>query len=260
MRRYAGIIVLIVMGFWASVFAEEEKKHLIVVAGAGPSTEIVKLFMKEFSKLPASRGYKFGVPLKSIKHFGGIKWSDTNLFGRTGRPLNRKEKKMSKGELFLAKIPIAFAVGTDAGITALKLSQLEGIFNGQISNWQQVGGSNANINILGRETTEAMFTALKRNYPFFEHVQFQKIYRKDHHIVNILRSRQGRHAIGFGAKPNFKNANIITVDGLSVGVNVGLVYDLNNENHPLIRTAVSFAKSDEWRKMVAKEPNFLYPN
>jgi hypothetical protein len=80
-----------------------------VVAGAGPSTVVVNMFFEQFSKQFAELGYEFIVPKRSAKHAGGIKCSNNNLFGRTGRPLKEAERALNKEELFLAKVPIVFA-------------------------------------------------------------------------------------------------------------------------------------------------------
>ncbi len=81
--------ILITLSMFINAGAVEQQ----VVAGAGPSTKIVKMFFDEFSKIESGEGYEFVVPPKSIKHAGGIRASGKYVFGRTGRPLNEKEKK-----------------------------------------------------------------------------------------------------------------------------------------------------------------------
>ena len=123
------MLAMAVFGINSTLLAAEKQ----VVAGAGPSTKIVELFFEKFSTLPAAEPYEFVVPPKSTKHAGGIRCSSSNVFGRTGRPLNDKEKAMHKGEIFLAQIPVAVAVGKGVGVDTLNLSQLEKIFTGEIS-------------------------------------------------------------------------------------------------------------------------------
>ena len=249
MRNILAIAIAFLLTIPATMIAEGTNKQMI--AGAGPSTVIVQLFAKEFSQLPAVKGYEFEVPPKSAKHAGGIKCSDKNLFGRTGRPLNDKEKRMNKAEIFLARIPIAFVVGPDTGVTSLTLKQVEGIFKGTITNWSEVGGANAEIFVIGREATEALFSELKKELPFFKDAVFHREVKRDHYVVNIIENgSEGRYAISFGAKPNFKGLNIVDVQGFSAGVGVGLVYDLKNRNHPAVKTAIKFSKSAGWAEKV----------
>jgi len=222
------------------------------VAGAGPSTFIVQLFFEQFGNQAAARDYEFLVPERSAKHAGGIQCSNKNLFGRTGRPLSAAEKAANKEELFLAKVPIAFAVGSDVSVSKLSLDQLRGIFLGQISNWKEVGGGDAEIVLVGREPTEAFFTILKETYPFFANAQFVKVLNKDHQLVNFLESAQGKHAISFGARPNFTSLKILQIEQLSAGVNVGLVYDRSVAEHPVVVAAKQYAQSSDWRESVSQ--------
>ena len=146
-----------------SVSKANEKQ---MVYGAGPSTKIVELFFNEFEKQPSCSDYTFEVPPKSVKHAGGINASGKYLFGRTGRPLNDKEKAMNKEEIFLGQVPIAIAVGSGTGVTSLTMDQVEKIVTGQYSNWQEVGGADAEIINTGREGKEALFSILKTRDPF----------------------------------------------------------------------------------------------
>ena len=250
------ILTTVVMG--ASLLAAEKQ----IVAGAGPSTKIVQLFFDKYSTFPDADQYEFMIPPKSAKHAGGIRCSSNYLFGRTGRPLNAKEKAMNKGEIFLAQIPVAIAVGEGVGIDKLDMDQLEKIFTGQYKNWREVGGPNAEIFVLGREQTEALFSILKSRYSFFEDAKFSKVYKKDDHIVNFLKTPKGKYAIGFGAAPNFEGVEglkTVSVDGLKVGVSVGLVYDLSNSNHPLVQSVKKYADSDGWSETIIAA-GFMAPN
>ena len=72
----------------------------------------------------------------------------------------------------------------------------------------------------------------------------------------------GRYAIGFGAKPNFekeRSLKLIEVKNLAIGVNLGLVYDMKNKDHALIRAALDFARSKEWSRLITKE-GYLPPD
>ena len=228
------------------------------IAGAGPSTKIAALFAKEFGKSNSARQFKIVVPKKSTKHAGGIANSDNYFFGRTGRPLNAGERAMNKDEIILAHIPIAFVVGSNAGIKSLSLKQLEGIMTGSIMNWKDVGGSDAQIELIGREPTEALFSVLKDVYPFFKNTEFRRTVKKDDHVVNLIRSSKGANSMGFGAEPNFQGLNVITVKGFSAGVSVGLVYDLKNKGHAIVKDAKKYAASPEWAQKV-KTLNVLPP-
>ena len=82
------------------------------------------MFFSKFCLQPCAHDYEFMVIPMSTKHAGGIKNSDSYLFGRTGRPLNGAEVSLNKSELFLAKVPIAFATGEASSISKLSFEEL----------------------------------------------------------------------------------------------------------------------------------------
>lgn len=219
------------------------------VLGAGPSTNVVKLFFQHFSKAPAAQGYKFDVDERSIKHAGGIDASGKFLFGRTGRPLNNEEKAQYKKEIFLALVPIEFVVGDKVGVRSISEKQLLEIFTRKITNWKEVGGVDQKIVLAGREPTEAGFMVLKGDYPELAQVQFDQVLQRDHQVVNFIASPSGSYAISFGFKGNFEAGRILDVSGFKSGSNCGLVYDAKNASIPVVKAAVDFARSDEWRKI-----------
>ena len=229
------------------------------ILGAGPSTKVVSLFFEQFSKTEVGQGYKFEVEQRSIKHAGGIRASGKYLFGRTGRPLNEKERQANKFDLFLARIPLTMVVGEGAGVRRISLQQLQDILTRKITNWKQVGGADISIELVGREETEASFGVLKRNYPFFNHVEFDRVLQRDHYVVNFLALEKGHDAISFGAKPNFKHKNILQVDDFASDLKLGLVYDGKNATHPLVTAVQQFVHSDEWKAVLAQN-GFLPPN
>jgi len=243
-------VVLLVAVFVCMSLMTAQAIEKEIVAGAGPSTKIVQTFMTEFASQPACAGTTFEVPPKSVKHAGGIKCSDHNLFGRTGRPLNAKEKELGKKEIFLAKVPIAFVTGPGAGVSQLNLDDLEKIYTRKVTNWKQVGGADAAIVLAGREPTEALYLELKVDYAFFREAKFDVVLNKDNYIVSFMKSFKGKNAIAFGAKPNFSELNIVDVAGFTAGTRLGLVYDKRNQDNPVVNAAMDFAKSDTWQKQV----------
>ena len=250
----AARFLLIVLFCLLSTSAAGEEVNQII-AGAGPSTRVVELFFKEISKQPPAGNYSFLVPRRSTKHRGGIENSDKYLFGRTGRPLNPSELALNKGEIYLAMVPTVIVGGPGVMVPSLSMSALERIYRKQITNWKQVGGPDAPIITVGREEDEAIFSEIKRYYFFFRQVSFDETFNHDHEVTNFLRTPAGRYAIAFGAAPNCWGMNILTIkEGLRTGVRVGLVYDLKNLDHALVKIAQEYAVSDVWRNVIKKSP------
>ncbi len=245
------LLVCLLTFFSGSSFAEDKE---VVIAGAGPSTKVVMEFVKQLSKQEAAKGYSFTVPKKSAKHAGGIKNASKHVFGRTGRPLNEKEKAGDIEEIYLAKMPIAFIAGGKSGVKSLSINQICGIFTGKHKNWKEVGGNDASIVVITREPTEALFLTLKKDVPCMNRVINTKyVMKKDDHVINFMKTTTiGSRAIGFGAVKNFPEKPIISVKGFNSGVNLGLVYSKSNADHPLVKAAKKVARSDEWRAATKK--------
>ena len=76
-------------------------------------------------------------------------------------------------------------------------------------------------------------------------------------LVNFINSKSGKYAIGFGVKSNFTDQQIVTIPGFVDGVNLGLVFDRKNEEHPLIKDVKEYAESDAWHHAVKGHGYFL---
>ena len=222
------------------------EREQVVIAGAGPSTKVVERFVEYLGRTETGQAYNYVVPPKSIKHAGGIRSTEKNIFGRTGRPLNEEERSQGVDEIFLAKMPIAFVAGPESGVDNLTLDQVCSIFTGTITNWQDVGGSDNPIRVITREPSEALFQTLKKDVPCMNDVVDTKfLIKKDDHVVDMLaKTEDGKYAIGFGASRNFSDR--LTVSGFDSGVNLGLVYQASNSDNALVMAAIETARSEEW--------------
>lgn len=247
------ILLLLICGLMSCEVVLAATTDSQIVAGAGPSTEIVQLFFNEFGKLPVAAGTQFTVMAASVKHAGGLKNSDIQLFGRTGRPLKDDEKSIGKKEILLGRVKIAFASGRETGIKNLNVQQLKEIFTRKITNWKDVGGSNAPILLLGRDRNEAVFSVLREEYPWFNEVNFDKTFKTDDELMKFIPGPEGRHAIAFGAQSQLPNDQLIAITEMNAGLKIGLVYDVKNENHPLVKAAQQYSNSKEWRNVLKQQ-------
>lgn len=222
------------------------------VPGAGPSTMVVTRFFELFEKTEAAEGYQFTVPQRSVKHSGGIKASSHYLFGRTGRPLKKDEKAMGKHELLLASIPLVFATGNAITPQQISKDKLHDIFTRETKHWTLASGSREQIILIGRESTEVVLSELVKTFPFLNFAIYDRTFTRDHQVVNFLKSKAGQFAIGFGAKPNFHQLNQLSVEGVNIGLPIGLVIDESHRNHPIVKAVQDYAQSKKWQNEVLK--------
>lgn len=221
-----------------------------IVAGAGPSTQIVKVFFAELAQHTKLDDYRFIVPEKSAKHRGGIINADSFLFGRSGRPLEQFELHLGKREIILAEVPVCFAVGRGVPRINMSMEDIRKIFTREITSWREFGGQDAPIELIGRERREVVFHALKKSYPFFKQVTFDRVFHLDNQVIDFIAQEEGKYAITFGAEPNFRAEEILAVDGFDIGIALGLIYDVINEQHPIVLTVKEYAESTTWLERV----------
>jgi hypothetical protein len=225
-----------------------------VVAGPGISAAIAQLFFQELSKLPETQDYQFDVAAKPPELADGIHSSDKYIFGQTARPLNDHERLLNKEEIVLARIPVAVAVGTGAGISSLRADQLWKICSGRYTTWRELGGADAPIEVVGRKSAQTLCAALKSQYAMLGSTKFTRTFESESQLADFIVSPSGSHAIAFGTRQEFQKmsgVHILTIDGLDLGLQVGLVYDRSNKDHQLVKTVRNFAKSRFWSDTVA---------
>ena len=71
-------------------------------------------------------------------------------------------------------------------------------------------------------------------------------------------SPAGAYALALGFRGNFDAKKVLQVKGHKAGSNCGLVYDVKNAEHPVVKAAIEYARSDAWRK-IAEKNGFLPP-
>jgi len=221
-----------------------------MIAGAGASTEIVKLFFEHFQHNFACAEYDFKVMSTPIRHKSGVLTTNKFIFGRIANPLDNSEKQLGKKEILLGNVQIQIAVGLETDVNDLTLKQLEQIFTRKVTNWKEVGGNDAPIVLIGKEEADPLFKSLQNKYPFFKGITFDRIIKYDDETSKVLNSPKGGHAIAFGAKPNFKLYNHMPVDDFAAEISVGLAYDQKNEHLPVVKAAKMFASSPEWKALL----------
>jgi phosphate transport system substrate-binding protein len=74
---------------------------------------------------------------------------------------NAAEAGINVTEWKVAVDGISIIINHDNPVTTLTLTQLEGIFNGTYTNWQQVGGNNVAIGLFGRDGVSGTYASFK---------------------------------------------------------------------------------------------------
>ncbi len=131
---------------------------------------------------------------------------------------------------------IAIVVNAANGVTSLTMDQLKGLYNGSITNWNQVGGVDKTVTLYGRQTTSG-------TYLYFQEV----VLSKGNYSVN-MNMLQGNSAIVEAVKTDQSGIGYVGIGYAkqSSGINVlNLQHNATSEAYsPLNDTAVLSFKYD----------------
>lgn len=131
-------------------------------SGSTTMAEISALWAQEFTKETG-----FTVTLSTPGSGAGIKdfYSGTVQVAQASRAMTsaEKDKAIANGinpvEWKVAVDGIAIIVNSDNPVNTLTLAQLEGIFNGTYTNWNQVGGNDRAIALYGRDSASGSYAS-----------------------------------------------------------------------------------------------------
>jgi len=109
------------------------------------SQELADAFMDMHSKVIIDiQGGGSGQGVKAVEE-------DLVDFGALSRELKDEEKAVVAQDWIIAKDGIAIVVNKDVDVDDLTKDEIKGIFTGEITNWSDVGGTNAKIEVVVRE-------------------------------------------------------------------------------------------------------------
>lgn len=132
--------------------AAEEPKELSGTVATDGSTSMEKLIGalgESFMNLNKGVTFTYN-PTGSGSGITAVKEGRCDI-GLSSRALKDEEKKDGLKGTVLALDGIAIIVSPDNKVEDLSLEQIAGIYTGEIKNWKEVGGADAEIVVIGRE-------------------------------------------------------------------------------------------------------------
>ncbi|AIN73269.1 phosphate ABC transporter substrate-binding protein [Flavobacterium psychrophilum] len=121
----------------------------------------------------------------------------------SSRPLKQSELEKIKGrygtlgvEIACAKDGITIYLNKANGVSELTLKELSDIYSGKITNWNQVGGANANIKLYGRENSSGTYVYFKDNVIKKDYALTCQSLPGTAAIVNAV--KKDKNGIGYG--------------------------------------------------------------
>jgi phosphate transport system substrate-binding protein len=208
---------------WAEAFSNENSKVTISVTGGGSGTGIAALINKQTDIANASR------------------------------PMSDKEKQDAESngvdatETTVALDGLSVVVNPSNPVSELSIPQLSDIYSGKISNWKDVGGNDATIVVLARDTNSGTHVFFKEHVVQYENKELE--YGSD---VQFMAATQA------GFDEVAQNENAIMYGGLGYVTDevkpLGIKKDASS---PAVHASIETVKSGEYP--VAR-PLFVYTN
>ena len=206
----------------------------VTLPGTGDSTDILRALAKSYTTQYPER--QVTVP-NSIGSDGGVRVVGTgeSPIGRVAR-LPDASERAKYGEftyLEFARVPVAFVVTPESGVTNLSEQQVCDVFSGRVTNWAEVGGKDLAIAVQSRPDGSNLQT-IKKNIACFANLQWAanaRFNERNPDLVASMKTIPG--AVGFMplSEAVLHNYQTVTLDGVAptaqsykLGIGLGFVH------------------------------------
>ncbi len=151
LRTSIAVLIFLITAGCAHQTATPTRFEAVNLPGSGDSQDLLRAVAQSYTEQFPERAVF--VP-DSVSSSGGIKAVGTGAadIGRVAR-LPLPEERAAYGEFKyeeFARVPVVFVVSSNVGVQNLSEAQICGIYNGQITNWEQVGGKDMPIQVQSR--------------------------------------------------------------------------------------------------------------
>jgi phosphate transport system substrate-binding protein len=196
------VTVAVVIGLCSSAAADT-----IRIAGSGQMLPLAtELGLAYARKYPADQVL---VNPKSLGQRGGVQAVADGCIdiATSARRLDDSEKRLPVKAYEVASVAGFFAVNPSVSVKSLTSKQICGIYAGQITNWKQVGGRDADIVVFTRPEADSTKIVMRRHMPGFAKVKEPKcLISQKKSKANIIAMMTVPNSIGMTDSINLSNA------------------------------------------------------
>ena len=134
--------------------------------------------------------------------------------GLSSRSLKEEEKSQGLQETVLAYDGIAIIVNPENPVTDLSLEQIAKIYTGEITNWKEVGGNDAEIVLIGREAGSGTRDGFESITKTTDKCQYRQELTSTGDVITTV--SQNPDAIGYASLSSVKDSvKALTVGGVA---------------------------------------------
>jgi phosphate transport system substrate-binding protein len=133
----------------------------LTISGSGGASVVLKFLAEAYKKQHSDLAFEF---LSGSSTGGGVKGVLDGVLDLGAMGRSPKDSELADGIKYFgfATERIVIVTSADLSITELTSQQVKDIFLGQISNWSEVGGPDAPINVLARDEEETTTQVLRK--------------------------------------------------------------------------------------------------
>ena len=134
--------------------------------------------------------------------------------GLSSRALKDEEKASGLVETVLAYDGIAIIVNNDNPVTNISLEDLTKVYTGEITNWKELGGSDSEIVLIGREAGSGTRDGFETITNTKDNCKYRQELTSTGDVITTVSTNPD--AIGYASLASVKdNVKALTVDGVS---------------------------------------------
>lgn len=134
--------------------------------------------------------------------------------GLSSRALKDEEKASGLVETVLAYDGIAIIVNNDNPVTNISLEDLTKVYTGEITNWKELGGSDSEIVLIGREAGSGTRDGFETITDTKDNCKYRQELTSTGDVITTVSTNPD--AIGYASLASVKdNVKALTVDGVS---------------------------------------------
>ena len=187
----------------------------IAIVGTGSGTVILEALGKAFTQ--QNPGVTMTLPA-SVGSAGGIKavGRDEAVLGRVSREIKENEKPYELKYVPFAKNPIVFMVNKNVNVPNLSAQQVLDLYSGKVTNWKEVGGSDAKVRVVRRQDGDSTHDVLVALLPGFKDITITTVSKTaftDMEARETVENTAGAMVYGSYADAKAGDVKIVSVEG-----------------------------------------------
>lgn len=199
------------IGVLAGCGNKEKESRMVATDGSTSMEKVIGILGEAF--MEENNGVNFTYnPTGSGSGIAAVAEGRTDI-GLASRSLKDEEKAKGLEETVLALDGISIVVNKENGVQDLSLEEVGKIYTGEIKNWKEVGGSDTEIVVVGREAGSGTRDGFESILRIKDKARYRQELTSTGDVITTISGNPG--AIGYASIASVKESvSIVTIDGV----------------------------------------------